>query len=133
MFEALNNSGQTTARGALQGKTDRARGVGSQEDQTADIYKTDRPAEDSLQRLKPIEKIEKSLTNILQSSLGENSRLSIEQHDASGRYIYRSIDKVSGEVLSQWPVEGFLNHLEKVIEAQSVEAETAGLALDEEA
>ena len=133
MFEALNYAGQAIARGALQNKTDRAGGEGSRENQTAVIAKDDRPAENSLQRLKPIEKIEKSLTNILQSSLGENSRLSIERHEASGRYIYRSIDKTSGEVISQWPVEGFLSHLEKVIEVQNAEAETAGLALDEEA
>ena len=133
MFEALNYAGQATARGALQSKTDRASGESSEENQAANIYRNDQSAEDSLQRLKPIEKIEKSLTNILQSSLGENSRLSIERHEASGRYVYRSVDKTSGEVLSQWPVEGFLSHLEKVIEVQNAEAETAGLALDEEA
>ena len=133
MFEALNNSGQATARGALQTKADRARGIGPQVDQTANIYKTDQSVEDNLQRLKPIEKIEKSLTHILQSSLGDNSRLSIEQHDASGRYIYRSVDKVSGEVLFQWPAENFLSHLEKVIAEQNAASETAGLAHDEEA
>lgn len=133
MFEALNYAGQATARGALQNKADRASGEGSQENPTANIAKSDQPVEDNFQRLKPIEKIEKSLTNILQSSLGENSRLSIERHEASGRYVYRSVDKTSGEVLSQWPVEGFLSHLEKVIEAQNAEIEAAGLALDEEA
>ncbi len=40
--------------------------------------------------------------------LGQNERLSITRDADSGMYIYRSVDRESGEVLRQWPAESML-------------------------
>lgn len=40
--------------------------------------------------------------------LGQNERLSITRDADTGMYIYRSVDRESGEVLRQWPAESML-------------------------
>ena len=40
--------------------------------------------------------------------MSANGRLSIDQDEASGDYIYRLVDKETGEVINQWPREEVL-------------------------
>lgn len=40
--------------------------------------------------------------------LSTNGRLSIDQDDVTGDYIYRLVDKETGEVINQWPREEVL-------------------------
>lgn len=53
-----------------------------------------------------------------------NSRLQIEQDDASGLFIYRSVDRRSGEVLKQYPTEEMLKFI-------SFYREREGLVVDD--
>lgn len=46
-----------------------------------------------------------------------NSRLSIERDESSGRYVFRSIDPDTGNVLAQYPTEKMLSlfaHVRKI-------------------
>jgi len=53
--------------------------------------------------------------------MGQNERLSISRDETTGTFIYRSIDRESGEVVRQWPVESmlqfkaYLRHTEGVL------------------
>lgn len=40
--------------------------------------------------------------------MSANGRLSIDQDESSGDYIYRLVDKETGEVINQWPREEVL-------------------------
>ena len=64
------------------------------------------------------------------SILGENSRLSIERRKNSDGFIYRSIDRETGEVLREWPPERFQEFAEG--EGASV-GRSEGLVVDRKA
>ncbi|MEM9749884.1 MAG: flagellar protein FlaG [Pseudomonadota bacterium] len=68
----------------------------------------------------------------LRRVLGEESRLSIESDDTSGGFVYRSIDRETGEILRQWPPEKFLRFLEAELERANVLARDTGVIADEE-
>jgi len=55
--------------------------------------------------------------------LGANARLIIEKDQDTGDYIYKTIDRDSGEVIKQWPRE-------KLLKAISDDQTTAGLLID---
>jgi flagellar protein FlaG len=57
---------------------------------------------------KAAEAVETTLRAIEPSLMGQNERLSISRDEATGTFIYRSIDRKSGEVIRQWPVESML-------------------------
>ena len=40
--------------------------------------------------------------------MGQNERLSISRDESTGTFVYRSIDKATGDVLRQWPAESML-------------------------
>ena len=65
--------------------------------------------------------------------LGENARLSIEAHEKSGDYIYKSVDKKTGEVIQQWPPEKFLRFIEAQLERAEVSDRPSGVIADEKA
>lgn len=56
--------------------------------------------------------IEARFNEIVPELLGLNSRLSIEENRETGHFVYRSVDKKSGEVLKQWPEEEILRLIE---------------------
>ncbi len=71
---------------------------------------------------------------ILERAVGANTRLSITRGDDVGAYVYRAIDVDSGEVVSEWPPEQFIQLLEDNGIAAGLAAEAlAGLTVDEEA
>lgn len=51
---------------------------------------------------------EAALRTIAPELAAETSRLSIARDPASGLFIYRTVDKKSGQVISQWPAEAML-------------------------
>jgi uncharacterized FlaG/YvyC family protein len=53
------------------------------------------------------------------------SKLRIERNDETGEFIYKTIDRETGEVIEQWPEEKVLNML-------SFLGEMKGLVVDEE-
>ncbi|NWH07199.1 MAG: flagellar protein FlaG [Alphaproteobacteria bacterium] len=53
------------------------------------------------------------------SLLNLNSRLSIDQDEATDRYVYRSIHRKTGEVLNQWPAEEILHMLKALREQEA--------------
>lgn len=58
--------------------------------------------------------------------IGSNTRLRIEQDEETGRFVYRSIDKETGEVVRQFPAEEMLNLIARFRDA-------AGLIVDSKA
>lgn len=70
---------------------------------------------------KTAEAVEAALRQVAPPVMGQNERLSISRDEATGTFIYRSIDRESGEVVRQWPVESmlqfkaYLRHAEGVL------------------
>lgn len=68
-----------------------------------------------------VEVVEKALRQSDPPVLGQHERLSILRDEETGTFIYRSIDRNTGEVLRQWPVESmlqfkaYLRHAEGVL------------------
>ena len=48
------------------------------------------------------------MAKLIKKSLPPNSKLQITQDESTGTYVYRSIDRDTGEVLKQWPSEQLL-------------------------
>lgn len=57
---------------------------------------------------------------------GPNTRLRIDKDDESGRFVYKSIDSESGEVVAQFPPETILEMISKFRDPE-------GLVVDDEA
>jgi len=55
-----------------------------------------------------VEAVEKALKSMEPPIMSRNERLSIVRDDATGTFIYRSIDRKTGEVVRQWPAESML-------------------------
>lgn len=49
-----------------------------------------------------------------QSALPEITRLAIERDEASSRYVFRTIDQITGEVVRQYPTEKMLLNIAQV-------------------
>lgn len=48
----------------------------------------------------------------VQRALGANTRLSIARNEAAGIFVYRAIDRDTGEVIQEWPPEQFVRLVE---------------------
>ncbi|MFT3811655.1 MAG: flagellar protein FlaG [Micropepsaceae bacterium] len=57
---------------------------------------------------KAAEAVETTLRALDPPLMGQHERLSISRDEATGTFIYRSIDRKTGEVIRQWPVEAML-------------------------
>ncbi len=57
---------------------------------------------------KAAEAVESTLRALEPPLMGQHERLSISRDEATGTFIYRSIDRKTGEVIRQWPVESML-------------------------
>lgn len=64
-----------------------------------------------------VEQAEALLDDLRSAAVSNQSRLRIEQDEETGGFIYKSIDRVTGETLKEWPPEkvrhalAFLNKL----------------------
>ncbi len=73
--------------------------------QTARIETPKEPAPDPLERANEI------LNDTLGAQEPANSRLRVELDEGSGRFIYKSVDAETGEVIRQYPPEQVLERL----------------------
>ncbi len=64
--------------------------------------------------------------------VGKNASLRISQDDATGRFLYSSVDKVSGEVIDQWPAEEFIRKLAFFLEVNPDQHGANGQAVDQQ-
>jgi len=69
---------------------------------------------------KSAEAVEEALRSMEPPLLGQHERLSISRDEATGTFIYRSIDRRTGEVLRQWPVESMLQFKAYLRQAEGV-------------
>lgn len=65
-------------------------------------------AKDPAPQNRVLEAVEKSLKEMEPPILSRNERLSILRDDATGQFVYQSVDRKTGEVLRQWPAEAML-------------------------
>ena len=71
---------------------------------------------------------------VLERAVGANTKLSIEKRDNLATFIYRAIDRDSGEVVKEWPPVHFAQMLNENGAADQMIAETLqGLTIDEQA
>ena len=52
-------------------------------------------------------------TEIIQRAIGANTRLEIEAGNGSNPFVYRAIDRDTGEIVSEWPPAQFAALIEK--------------------
>lgn len=69
------------------------------------------------------------LREAVSRALGANTRLSIERREDLG-FVYRAIDKATGEIVHEWPEETFLALVRGVREDVRTDVD-AGLMLDD--
>lgn len=69
---------------------------------------------------KAVEAVEKALRALEPPLMGQNERLSISRDAETGTFIYRSIDRRTGEVVRQWPVESMLQFKAHLRQAEGV-------------
>ncbi|MCK5041042.1 MAG: flagellar protein FlaG [Sphingomonadales bacterium] len=74
----------------------------------------------------PLEKVAEVVQSFLPDSFNNNTKLSINRDDTTGVFVYRSVDRESGEVVRQFPPEDILNYIVSVRKAE-------GLIVDGEA
>jgi len=73
----------------------------------------------------PLEKAAQAIDEFI-GDTGSNTKLRIDKDDDTGRFVYKSIDSESGEVVSQFPPETILQIISKFRDPE-------GLVLDDEA
>ncbi len=83
---------------------------------------TSQPA--PISRIDPLDKAAEVINELLTSDLG-NSRLRIDRDENTGRFIYLSVDRTSGDVIKQFPPEQILSLL-------TFYRQPEGVALDQE-
>ena len=69
---------------------------------------------------------EETLNTLAGRQLGDDTRLSIDTDEETGKFVYKSVDRKSGEVVRQFPPEEFLRLIGSM---QNLE----GLVVDEKA
>lgn len=62
----------------------------------------------------PALKNEPLAENAVEPPLNKNTRLSIQLDDETGRYVFRSIDANTGDVLMQYPTKEMLSQIAQV-------------------
>lgn len=76
-------------------------------------------------------KSENSFDVLTSQLVGRDASLSIAFDDNVDAFIYRSVDKETGEVIEQWPAEDYIKKLASLLELG--EREDKGQAVDETA
>ena len=69
---------------------------------------------------RPLEAVEQALKTIDPPLMGKNERLSIVRDEETGTFIYRSVDRQTGEVVNQWPAESMLQFKAYIREATGI-------------
>lgn len=75
-------------------------------------------------------KSENSFDALASKLVGRKASLRIFFDENTQNFVYESVDRETGEVISQWPPEDFIRRLAHLLE---VNAENAGQAVDEKA
>jgi uncharacterized FlaG/YvyC family protein len=68
----------------------------------------------------PLEKVAEVVQTFIPESFNKNTKLSINRDDVTGVFVYRSIDRTSGEVIRQFPPEDILNYIVSVRKAEGL-------------
>ena len=68
-------------------------------------------------------------------ALGANTRISIERTDAQDVFVYRAIDRDTGEIINEWPPHQFAELLRTAQAGQGAEVDIveSGVIVDEKA
>jgi uncharacterized FlaG/YvyC family protein len=69
---------------------------------------------------------------ILERAVGANTRLSIARNDAALTFVYRAIDRDTGEIVREWPPADFARFLEQNGVNLDL-GDASGVVVDEEA
>lgn len=78
------------------------------EDQS--VQAIDKVEKDEGVKVSALARVEKALSEAFGESFA-NSRLEVEKHEESGRYVYKAVNKESGQVERQFPSEDMLKIL----------------------
>ncbi len=136
MLDALNQIGQVQGRSVLQENADKDSSLKSELDpKNISSVTKELLAVDPRKAVLPVEKLEQAINNVAKNFIGEQARLAIDVDNGTGRTIFKSIDRKTGDVLVQYPSEEFLRQLASFFEANphsSGEDPVEGLAIDEE-
>ena len=57
--------------------------------------------------------------DLIARAIGANTRLSISRSDASDIFVYRAIDRDSGEIVQEWPPQQFAEFVRQLIIAET--------------
>ena len=74
---------------------------------------------------KRVMKLQEVVDRLVRSSLPSDAKLQIDQDEESGVFIYKSINRSTGEVISQWPPE-------ELLELRKALRELDGMLIDTE-
>ncbi|MGK2873206.1 MAG: flagellar protein FlaG [Alphaproteobacteria bacterium] len=97
--QALQGSGAST------GGTPRA---------VRDQYPDDAPKTSATTEPAEVAPAEQTPDKILAALTPRNTRLSIERDEATDRYVFRSVDENTGEVIRQYPTDEMLTQIARV-------------------
>jgi flagellar protein FlaG len=73
-----------------------------------------------------LKQLEEEINSLIERLLASNLRLRIEEDTATGTYVYKGIDRETGEVKRQWPPE-------KILQLRAFFRALDGLLVDETA
>jgi len=86
---------------------------------------TNKAVTDLTQGQDPLEQVAQTIEDFI-GDTGTSTRLRIDKDDETGRFIYKSVDSESGEVVAQFPPETILEIITRFRDPE-------GLVLDDEA
>ena len=69
---------------------------------------------------------------IIERAVGANTRLSIARNDMADTYIYRAVDRDTGEVIKEWPPVQFAQFLQENGAGEISRADLQGLLVNEQ-
>ena len=141
MLHAPHEIGRSDTRSVFQGsaETERKKPVAAvSQEETDDVAKVAASSDDSAlaEKVQPVSQTSNAelfLDEVARKVLGENVRLTIEPHDGSRRFIYKSMDRTTGELIKQFPPEDFLDVLARFVEYEKDARMMSGLHVDEKA
>jgi flagellar protein FlaG len=82
----------------------------------SDFGKPQTDAQDAAQKRHTAE-LEQAMKQLDQPMMGKNERLSIIRDEKTGAFVYRSVDRTTGDVINQWPAESMLQFKAYIREA----------------
>ncbi|MEO0411750.1 MAG: flagellar protein FlaG [Pseudomonadota bacterium] len=116
------NTKVTSTTSALPQTVETSRGVGNRADQglvapdlpkDQSVQAADKAEKDESVKISALARVEKALSE----AFGEgfvNLRIEVEKHEASGRFVYKAVNKDSGQVERQFPSEDMLKIMSSI-------------------